>query len=406
MTGRAEDPLIFLVAGEPSGDQLGGRLMAALRTLTDDRIRFAGVGAEDMAAQGLQSIFPMSELSVMGVLEVVPRIPRILRRIRETSERARALAPAAVVTIDSPDFSFRVSRRLAGCGFPLIHYVAPQVWAHRPGRVHHIARFLDHVLALLPFEPPYFEAAGLACSFVGHSVVEAGADDGDGAGFRARHGIAPDTPLLCSLPGSRHSEVSHLLPVFGETLTLLAGRFPGLETVVPTAPAVHDRVAAAAAAWSIRTHVVSGVREKYDAFAASSAALAASGTVVLELAIAGLPAVVTYKASWLTGWAARHLIRVPYVSLVNLILDRPVMPELMQERCRPDLLADEVSRLIEGGEARERQLVAGREAAGMLGLGGKPPSRRAAEVVLDVIAGRGSRVSPGVPSGASGPVRR
>ena len=390
MTGRAEDPLIFLVAGEPSGDQLGGRLMAALRALTGDRVRFAGVGAEGMAAQGLESLFPMSELSVMGIFEVVPRIPLILRRIRETSERARTLAPAAMVTIDSPDFSFRVARRLAGCGFPLIHYVAPQVWAHRPGRVHDIARFLDHVLALLPFEPPHFEAAGLACSFVGHSIVEAGAGDGDGAGFRARHGIAPDTPLLCLLPGSRHSEIARLLPVFGETLALLAGRFPGLEAVVPTMPAVHDKVAAAAAAWSIRSHVVAGTREKYDAFAASSAALAASGTVVLELAIAGLPAVVTYKVNPLTTWAARRMIRVPYVCLVNLILDRPVMPELLHERCRPDLLAGEVSRLIEGGEARERQLVAGREAARMLGLGGAPPSRRAAEVVLDVIAGRAS----------------
>ena len=390
MTGRAEDPLIFLVAGEPSGDQLGGRLMAALRALTGDRIRFAGVGAEDMAAQGLQSLFPMSELSVMGFLEVVPRIPRILRRVRETSEHARSLAPAAVVTIDAPDFSFRVARRLAGGAFPLIHYVAPQVWANRPGRVHDIARFLDHVLALLPFEPPYFERAGLACSFVGHSVVEAGADDGDGAGFRARHGVAPDAPLLCSLPGSRHSEVSRLLPVFGETLTLLAGRFPGLEAVVPTAPAVHDEVAAAVAGWSLRAHVVTGVREKYDAFAASNGALAASGTVVLELAIAGLPAVVTYRANPLTAWALRRMIRVPYVSLVNLILDRPVMPELLQERCRPDLLADEVSRLIEGGEARERQLAAGSEAARMLGLGGPPPSRRAAEAVLDVIARRGS----------------
>ncbi len=384
MSTGAEGPLIFLVAGEPSGDYLGGRLMAALKEA--GAVRFAGVGGEHMRAEGLDSLFPMSELSVMGYLEVVPRIPRLLARIRETAVAARVRAPDAVVTIDSPDFTLRVARRLAGCGFPLVHYVAPQVWAHRPGRTARMARFLDHVLALLPFEPPYFEAAGLPCSFVGHAAVEAGADRGDGPGFRARHGIAPDVPLVCALPGSRHGETSRLLPVFAAALERLARRFPGLEAVVPTVAPVAGEVSAAARAWPVKTRVVSGAAEKYDAFAASTVALAASGTVVVELAIAGVPAVVAYKANPLTAWAARRMIRVPYVSLVNLILDRPVMPELLQQRCRPGTLAEAVGTLLADADARAAQVAESRRAAEMIGLGGPPPSRRAAETVLAIIA--------------------
>ena len=387
MNADSAGPLIFLVAGEPSGDMLGGRLMAALRERTGGRVRFAGVGGERMTAEGLQTLFPMRDLSVMGYLEVVPRIPRLVVRLRQTAASARALGPNAVVTIDSPEFSFRLARRLSGAGLPLIHYVAPQVWAHRPGRAARIARLIDHLLVLLPFEPPYFEPFGLPCSFVGHAVTEEGADRGDGAAFRARRGIAADAPLVCALPGSRHSEVVRLLPVFGETLELLAARFPTLGVVVPTVETVAAEVAAAAARWPVEALVVAGTREKHDAFAAATVALAASGTVALELAIAGLPAVITYKANPLTAWAVRRMIRVQYVSLVNLILDRPVVPELLQERCRPDLLADAVGALLADHGARAAQTAAARRAAELVGLAGPPPSRRAADVVLDVIAG-------------------
>ncbi|MCH7888374.1 MAG: lipid-A-disaccharide synthase [Proteobacteria bacterium] len=366
---------------------LGGRLMAALGDKTGGAARFAGVGGERMISEGLESLFPMGELSVMGYVEVVPRIPRLLARLRQTAAAARALRPDAVVTIDSPEFSFRLARRLAGAGMPLIHYVAPQVWAHRPGRAARLPRLLDHMLALLPFEPPFFETFGLPCSFVGHPVVEEGADRGDGPAFRARHGISPEAKVVCTLAGSRHSEVVRMLPVFGETLGLLAARFPGLRAVAPTVETVAAEVAAAAARWPVDTLVVTGRHEKHDAFAASTVALAASGTVALELAIAGLPAVITYKANPLTVWAARRMMRVPYVSLVNLILDRPVAPELLQERCRPDLLADAVGALLADRRARAEQSAEARRAAELLGMGGTPPSRRAAEVVLDVIAG-------------------
>ncbi|MFQ5958018.1 MAG: lipid-A-disaccharide synthase [Alphaproteobacteria bacterium] len=386
MSTGVDGPLIFLVAGEPSADYLGGRLMAALKDATGGALRFAGVGGEHMRAEGLESLFPMNDLSVMGYIEVVPRIPRLLARIRETAAAARALAPHAVVTIDSPDFTLRVARRLAGCGFPLIHYVAPQVWAHRPRRAARIARFLDHVLALLPFEPPYFEAAGLPCTFVGHAVVEAGADHGDGPGFRARHGIPPQAPVLCALPGSRHGETSRHLPVFAATLERLAARFPGLEAVIPTVAPVAAEVSAVAARWPVKARVVSGTAERFDAFAASTVALAVSGTVVVELAIAGVPTVITYRANPLTAWAARRMIRVPYVGLVNLILDRPVMPELLQDQCRPGMLAEAVGALLADADARAAQVAESRRAAEMIGLGGPPPSRRAAEAVLGIIA--------------------
>ncbi len=391
MSETPPTPLIFLIAGEPSGDLLGGRLMAAMRDATGAGIRFAGVGGERMISEGLESLFPMSDLSVMGYLEVVPRIPRLLTRIRQTVASARELQPDAVVTIDSPDFTFRVARRLAGCGFPLVHYVAPQVWAHRAGRAVRIARFLDHVMTLLPFEPPYFEAAGLPSSFVGHAVVEEGVDRGDGPGFRARLGIPADTPLVCALPGSRHGEVSRHLDVFGATLERLARQFPGLRATVPTVAPVSAEVSAAAARWPVTTHVVIGQTDKYDAFAASTVALAASGTVVLELAIAGVPTVITYKANPITAWAARRMIRVPYVGLVNLILDRPLVPELLQELCRPDVLADAVGTLLSDSGARDEQIAGMRQVAELVGLGAEPPSRRAARIVLDIVAGSAHR---------------
>ncbi|MDP6786052.1 MAG: lipid-A-disaccharide synthase [Rhodospirillales bacterium] len=378
-------PLVFLIAGEPSGDVLGGRLMAALDRLTGGHIRFAGVGGPEMEALGLSSLFPMGDLSVMGVAEVVPRLPRILRRLRQTVAAAKLSRPAAVVTIDSPDFSFRVARRLKGRGFPLIHYVAPTVWAWRPGRARAIAAFLDHVMALLPFEPPYFQAEGLASTFVGHPVVESGAGDGNGAAFRRRHGIDPGVPLVCFLPGSRKSEVGPLMPIFGETLARLRRGQPDLRCVVATVATVADGVTAATRNWPTPPLVVSDTAEKYDAFAAADAALAASGTVALELAMANTPAVIAYKINPLTAFVVRRLVKVRYVNLINIVLDRPAVPEFLQNDCRPERLAAAIDDLLGDGEARDRQIVAGRDALRRLGLGGPPTGERAARVVLDVI---------------------
>ena len=378
---------IMIVAGEPSGDVLGGRLMAALAEGADD-VAFSGVGGPAMAARGLTSLFPMSELSVMGFAEVAPRVPALLRRLGETARVARALDIDALVTIDSPGFNFRLARRLAGAGIPLVHYVAPQVWAWRPGRARRIAAFLDQLLALLPFEPPYFEAVGLPCTYVGHPAIEAGA--GDGPSFRARHGIPPEARLLLVLPGSRAMEVSRHLPLFGETLGRLARGIAGLHAATATVAGVAREVRRAAATWPVPATVIEGEGEKHDAFAAADGALAVSGTVVLELALAGVPTVVAYRANVLSGWLARRLVTVDHISLPNLILGRGALPELLLGACRPERLAAASEQILVDREVRDAQSRALAEVAAKLGVTGAPPSRRAADAVLAAIV-RGPR---------------
>jgi lipid-A-disaccharide synthase len=375
-------PLIFLAAGEPSGDALGARLMAALDRLSDGRVRFAGVGGPRMAAEGLESLFPMADLAVMGAAEVLPRAPLLMRRIRETVDAIGRLTPAAVVTIDSPGFAFRVQRRLPRGKARRIHFVAPSVWAWRPGRARTIAEFLDRVLCLLPFEPPYFEREGLAASFVGHPVVEEGADKGDGAAFRARHALG-GAPVLAVLPGSRRSETSRLLPIFGRTVAALSATRPDLRVVVPTVSTVVAPVRAAVSSWSGRPIVLEGTAEKFDAFAAARAALAASGTVSLELALAGLPMAIAYKINPVTYAWVKPLIKLKHVTLANILLEREAVPEFLQARCRSDLLADAVARLLDDETVRQAQLRDLREAVRRLGAEGEAPSVRAARAVLD-----------------------
>ncbi|HEX7966701.1 MAG TPA: lipid-A-disaccharide synthase [Stellaceae bacterium] len=389
MTGEA--PLIYIIAGEPSGDALGGRLMAALKERTQGAVRFAGIGGERMAEQGLVSLVPLHELAIMGVAEVLPRARRILRRVAETVAEIRRLRPAAVVTIDSSGFTWRVAQRLRRQGerLPLIHYVAPMVWAWRGGRARRMARWYDHLLVLLPFEPPYFTAVGLACSYVGHPVVESGADRGDGAAFRRRHGIPPDGMLLAVLLGSRRGEVARLLPPFAGAVAWLAQRHPGLRVVVPTTATVAEAVSEAVRSWPVPAIVVRGETEKYDAFAASDAALAASGTVALELAMARLPAVVAYRVSGLTAWLVGRMVKVKYMHLLNLILDHAVVPELRQQDVNPERLGREIERLLTDPAAREEQVAQCQEALQRLGLGELSPSRRAADEVLAVIARHG-----------------
>ena len=384
--------LIFVIAGEPSGDALGARLMAALRERTGGAVRFAGVGGELMTAAGLESLVPIQDLAVMGVAEVLPRARRIFRRVAQTVAAIAAMKPDAVVTIDSSGFTWRIAQRLRRRGdpVPLIHYVAPMVWAWRPGRARRMARWYDHLMALLPFEPPYFEKVGLSCSYVGHPVIESGAERGDGAAFRARHDIAADAKLIAVLPGSRRGEIHRLMPVFQAALERLRYRYPDLRAVVPTVGTVEQEVASVTAHWPVPTLVVRGPAEKYDAFAASSVALAASGTVTLELALAGVPMVVAYRVMPVTHWLLRRLVKVKYVNLLNLILDRPAIPELLQQDCAPERLAAEATRLIDDRRARERQFEAYREGLDRLGRGGTSPGLRAADQVLAIIARRGA----------------
>jgi lipid-A-disaccharide synthase len=380
-------PLFYLIAGEPSGDLLGGRLMAGLKERLGPNVRFAGIGGEMMREQGLDSLFPMAELSIMGLAEVLPRLPRILRRLRQTVADIEARQPVALITIDSSGFNGRVQRRLkaAGSVIPRLHYVAPMVWAWREGRARHLGERVDLLMCLLPNEPAYFTGHGCKALHVGHPVIESGAGQGDGAGFRARHGLAEASPLLCLLPGSRHNETGRLLPVFRDTIRRLAGRYPGLRVVVPTVETVAEEVTAAVRQWDAPTLVVRGAAERYDAFAACDAALAASGTVALELALAGLPNLITYKLSPLTALAARRLIKLKYVNLVNILMDQPVVPELLLEDCRPDRLADAVGSLLDDPALRAGQRAGMAEAMRRLGLGQDRPSLRAADAVLTAI---------------------
>lgn len=380
----AAPPLIFIIAGEPSGDVLGGRMMTALRELLDGNVRFAGVGGEVMRSQGLDSQFPMEELSIMGLSEIVPHLPRLMQRIRQTAQAIDDARPQAILTIDSPDFTRRVVRRVKDRSIPRIHYVAPTVWAWRPWRAKGFARDFTHLLALLPFEAPWFEPAGLPCSFVGHPVVESGADAGNGPAFRARHGIDSDSPLICVLPGSRRGEVSRLGGIFGEAIRMFADRQPDLRVVVPTVEGVGSLVESMAATWPGAPIVLRGQQEKYDAMAASNLAIAASGTVALELALAGLPAVIAYRVSPLTHFLVRRLlVQVKYAHLVNLIEGREIVPELIQQDCRADRLAAELNRLL--GPDGPAQVAAAQPALAALGRGGERPSRRAARAMLDII---------------------
>ena len=376
----------FLIAGEPSGDVLGARLIAALKARADRPVRFVGVGGPGMVAEGLETLFPMADLALMGVFELLPKLPRLMLRLNQTVRAIRDLHPDAVVTIDAPGFCFRVGKRLRTGkhpvrDVPLIHYVAPTVWAWRPERAKKIAAFLDHLLVILPFEPPWFEREGLACTFVGHSIIESGADRGDGPAFRKRHGLGPTDRLIAVLPGSRSTELNRLLPDFRATLARLAPTHPGLVAVVPAVAHLAGRVRKAVADWPVRTIVVEGDAEKYGAFAAAEVALAASGTVALELALARLPAVIAYRLNSLSVALYRHLIKTKFANLVNIMHDRMVVPELLQENCTPTKLAAALAALLDDPAARAAQVAALTAVDDWLGAGGPPPSARAAEAV-------------------------
>jgi lipid-A-disaccharide synthase len=390
MADEAASYLFFLIAGEASGDLLGAKLMHALKVNLGEAVRFAGIGGPRMQEEGLDLFFSQSELAHFGVFELLNHIPHILKRIRQTVAEVKRLRPAALVTIDAPDFSFRVAKKLTGEDIPLIHYVAPTVWAWRPGRAQKVADILDHLLALFPFEPPYFTEEGLGCTFVGHPILESGADQGDAQRFRTKYGIGADVPLLAVLPGSRHSEIARLMPVFAATVGSLKTRHPALRVVIPAAPGLAAVINDKCRDWAAPVTITESDQDKYDAFAASRVALACSGTVALELAIARLPAVIAYKINPLTFAAFRRFIKVDYVNLVNIMHGKPVVPELLQEDCEPEKLANAVDDLFNNDEARQKQIAGLAEVADWLGQGKFIPSEQAAKTVMRVALGDAS----------------
>lgn len=389
----ADAPLrVMIIAGEPSGDLLGAEFLAALRTRCSRPVAAFGVGGGALVQAGLATLFPMSELSVMGVSEVVPRLPLIQMRIAQTVGAALQRRPDLVLTIDSPDFCFRVAGglRAANPDIPIIHYVAPHVWAWRQGRARKIARYVDLLLTLLPFEPDIFTEAGLPARFVGHPVVERGTDPAAGAGFRDRHNIAKDIPLLAVLPGSRQSEVDRLLPVFGQAIALLRTQFPQLHLFCATVDSVAATVTEYAADWGCPVIFASDADEKLAGFAACDAAIAASGTVSLELAVAGTPHIVGYRLNPVTAFLAKRLLQVPYVNLVNLILGAGIIPELLADACTPRAIAAAIAPLLsDDSPARAEQKDAMDAALCALGKGQMPPSERAADAVCAFLNERG-----------------
>ena len=381
-------PLIYIVAGETSGDVLGARLMAALRAARPD-LGFAGIGGPAMVAQGLDPLFDMQQLAVMGLLEVIPSLLRLRRLLLATVRDVEHRRPAVLVTIDAPGFSLRLLQRLrpgvARSGLKRVHYVAPQVWAWREGRVRHFPGLWDRLLCLLPFEPAYFAAHGLDGRFVGHPVLESGAGSGNAARFRATHALPPEAKILVLMPGSRRGEVSRLLPVYAETLTLLARSFPTLVPVVPAATGVADSVRAATAAWPVRPLVVTTLADKHDAYAAAAVALTKSGTSTLELALAGVPMAVTYRVNPLTAAIARRLVRVKFAALVNILAGREVVPELIQQRCTPALLAETVATLLADPAAAQAQREAFTPMLASLAPPTGSPSEAAAQAILELL---------------------
>jgi lipid-A-disaccharide synthase len=378
---------VFVVAGEPSGDRLGGALMAGLRALVPDVV-FDGIGGERMQAEGLVSRFAMDELSVMGLVEVLPRIFHLRRRIAETAQAVADFAPDVLITIDSPDFCLRVARQArAKAPVHTVHYVAPSVWAWRPGRAAKMAPVIDHVLALLPFEPPYMEAAGMDCDFVGHPVVaEPLATQAEVAMLRRASGLGA-APVLLVLPGSRRGEVERLAPLFGDGAARFLARRPDWRVVVPAAAPVAAQVRAAVAGWPGAPVVIdpgafdapTAQAMKRAAFAGADLALAASGTVSLELAAAGTPMVIAYDVNRLTWMVASRMARTDTVTLVNLVSDTRAVPECLGPECRPERIA---ARLEQIEAQPQAQRLAMEITMQRLGRGGEAPGLRAARAVL------------------------
>jgi lipid-A-disaccharide synthase len=372
---------VYIVAGEASGDALGARLIAALRA-RDPSLAFAGIGGERLAEQGMPSLFPMRELALMGLVEVLPNIRNLARRMAETVADITARRPGVIITIDSPGFALRLAERVKPLGIPVVHYVAPQIWAWRPGRVRKIRERVDRILCLLPFEPVIFEQAGIPATFVGHPVLESGADRGDAARFRAAHGIGPEERVLLVMPGSRRMEARRLLPVFGPTLRLLADRVPGLRPVIAVSPVVAETVRAGVADWPGRPVLVETLAAKHDAFATASAGLIKSGTSSLEMAVAGVPHIVAYRVNPITAAIVRRLVRVRFASLVNLLAELEIAPEFLQERATPEAMAGALQALLADPAAAAAQRAAFAGVLDMLHPPGLAPSAAAAEAVL------------------------
>jgi lipid-A-disaccharide synthase len=375
---------IFLVATEESGDRLGANLMNVLRQRLGGAVRFEGVGGRSMAQEGLASLFPIEELSIVGLAAVAKQLPKILRLIRQTADAVTQASPDILVIIDSPDFTHRVARRVRArdASIPIIDYVSPSVWAWRPGRARAMRSYVDHVLALLPFEPEaYRKLGGPPCSYVGHSLIEQLGVLRPDIDEQRRRDEAP--PVLLVLPGSRRSEIRHHMKVFGETLGRLGAQDVPFELILPTMSHLQDAVRADVESWPVQPRIIVGEQEKRAAFRIAHAAFVKSGTATLELALAGVPMVAAYRGGSVEAWVLRRAIRVSSVILANLVLGENVVPEFIQEDCTPEKLVPALRDILADSPLRRRQIEAFAKLDAIMSTGDQPPSARAAEIVLD-----------------------
>lgn len=390
----AREITLMLVAGEHSGDALGAKLMHAIRARRKGRVRFLGVGGEQMEAEGLASQFPLSDVAVMGPLSILPRLPRLVNRVYRTVDAAIATQPDALVIIDSPEFTHPIAKRVRQRrpDIPIVDYVSPSVWAWRPGRAAKMKPYVDHVLALLPFEPAAHERlGGPQCSYVGHPLIERldWIRNLDTQPLLDRLALEPGRVPIVVLPGSRSSEVARLMRVFGQTLQQLEQGGTKLEIMVPTVPHLKERIDRESMKWPGRVHILEGEDDKFRAFKIARAALAASGTVTLELGLAGTPMVVAYRVDPVAA-QLRFLVKVPSVVLANLVLDERAFPEFLQEECTAANLAPALAALLADTPARHKQLTALRKLADRMILPEGTPSDAAAGIVLEY-ADRGRR---------------
>lgn len=376
---REGEPLkLFAVAGEHSGDRLGGKLLAALRARLGDKLEVVGVGGEDMLAEGLKPIFPMADVAVMGFGEVLKRLPKLAARIQHTVAEVHDFSPHMLLIIDSPDFTHRVAKRVRRqCpDVPIIDYVSPTVWAWRPGRAKAMAAYVDHLLALLPFEPEaHARLGGPPCTYVGHPILERldfiAAQDP--AALATRLGLISGRPMVNVLPGSRRGTVRRLMPIFRGAIEKLTDRLGPLEILMPAVAERAGELAALTAEWPARVHIVTGEPDKFAAFRLARATLAASGTVTLELAAAGAPMVVAYKVERWVAPFLRPMIMAKTIVLPNLVLGENAFPEFIQEDCTPEKLSDALAELMADGEARAHQRAAlARIPTILKGTGGSP----------------------------------
>jgi lipid-A-disaccharide synthase len=374
---------VFLIATEESGDRLGANLMKVLRQRLGGAVRFGGVGGQSMAREGLVSLFPIEHLSIVGLAAVVKDLPKILRLIRGTATAVTEAAPDVLVIIDSPDFTHRVARQVRGRDplIPIVDYVSPSVWAWRPGRARAMRAYVDHVLALLPFEPEeYRRLGGPPCSYVGHPLTEQLGALRPNPGEQKRRDDTP--PVVLVLPGSRRSEIRHHMVVFGKALGQLQAAGVSFELILPTMPHLQEAVGEAAKSWKVAPRIVVGEQEKRAAFRIARAALAKSGTVTLELALAGVPMVTAYRAGAIEAWILRRAINVKSVILANLVVGENVVPEYLQQDCTPAKLSQALREVLSDSPSRRRQLEAFAKIDRIMSTGDQPPSARAADIVL------------------------